>query len=233
MVGEIVRRVSNLTIREAVHKFIAQPLSTIITVGAASDLKPLIAPQVLAKEKDATAFSVAARNNPNSIQAAVENYPIDFVDTERGFSSELCAANIVTNAQGLAKFYDSLLTNDIIIDACHRRLMTETSIQSECDATFLTPSAYGLGVMKSFGKIDEDGSFVLSRSAFGHVGAGGHFAFAEPSCGCSMAFTMRRMSSGLHIDERGKKLITAFYQDLGYEISSDKKSFERKHNATI
>jgi CubicO group peptidase (beta-lactamase class C family) len=51
--------------------------------------------------------------------------------------------------------------------------------------------------------------------AFGHPGAGGNMAFADPQHRMSFAYTMTRMGNGVLLNERGQGLIDAAYRALG------------------
>ena len=59
-------------------------------------------------------------------------------------------------------------------------------------------------------------SVLISEDAFGHVGAGGSFGFADPKCSMSFGYTMNRMGPGLLLNERGQSLVDAVYRTLGY-----------------
>ena len=62
-------------------------------------------------------------------------------------------------------------------------------------------------------------SVLFSEEAFGHVGAGGSFGFADPQAGMSFGYTMNRMGSGASLNERGQSLVDAVYHALGYQSS--------------
>ena len=60
----------------------------------------------------------------------------------------------------------------------------------------------------------EAGRFGPGERSFGHNGAGGSFAFADPDAGLSYGYVMNRMGSYLLMDPRSQRLIDAAYRCL-------------------
>jgi CubicO group peptidase (beta-lactamase class C family) len=59
-------------------------------------------------------------------------------------------------------------------------------------------------------------SVLIAEDAFGHVGAGGSFGFADPTAVMSFGYTMNRMGPGASLNDRGQSLVDATYRSLGY-----------------
>ena len=57
---------------------------------------------------------------------------------------------------------------------------------------------------------------ILSEATFGHPGAGGSIAFADPEARLSFGYTMNKMGPGIGLNERGQSLVDAVYLSLGY-----------------
>ena len=129
------------------------------------------------------------------------------------------AANIVSfsgigSASSLAKFY-GMLANDGVLEG--RRyfssetiaLMT-TALTSGNDRILQIPTAFSAGFMKDSPEASPR-IFGPSASAFGHPGAGGSNAFADPENGISFAYVMNQMEQSLLPNEKSLRLVDAIY----------------------
>ncbi|MDP9097729.1 MAG: beta-lactamase family protein [Verrucomicrobiota bacterium] len=130
------------------------------------------------------------------------------------------AANIVSfsgigSASSLAKFY-SMLANEGLLEG--RRyfspdtiaLMT-TTLTSGIDRILQIPTAFSAGFMKDPPDAPRR-IFGPSSSAFGHPGAGGSNAFADPENGISFAYVMNQMEQSLLPNEKSLRLVDAIYR---------------------
>lgn len=113
----------------------------------------------------------------------------------------------VGSASGLGKFYAMLAQGGTwngreIVPAAVTGLLGETLSEQE-DLVLCTPISFGAGVMKDPlhtspdlppGKLRQH--YGPSLSAFGHPGAGGCLAFADPENQISFAYTMNQMETG-------------------------------------
>ena len=101
--------------------------------------------------------------------------------------------------------------------------MGRVSSSTGRDAVLVMPTRFALGFMKTMDNRQEPAgvqdSVLFSEEAFGHVGAGGSFGFADPKAGMSFGYTMNRMGSGASLNERGQSLVDAVYRALGYQSS--------------
>ena len=120
----------------------------------------------------------------------------------------------IASASGLAKFYAMLATGGNwegrrYFDAKAIALMTST-FASGMDQVFQIPTAFSAGFMK-----DASGSaeriFGPSEPAFGHPGAGGSHAFADPENGIAFAYVMNQMQQSLLPNPKSLRLVSALY----------------------
>jgi CubicO group peptidase (beta-lactamase class C family) len=129
------------------------------------------------------------------------------------------AASIVSfsgigSASSLAKFYGMLATGG---EMEGRRYFTAetiaqmtTPLVSGTDCILQIPTSFSAGFMK-----DPPGAepriFGPSPSAFGHPGAGGSNAFADPENGIGFAYIMNQMEQSLLPNKKSSRLVDALY----------------------
>ena len=91
--------------------------------------------------------------------------------------------------------------------------MTTTLTQGP-DRVLLLDTAFSAGFMRD--PADSDGrklrqNFGRSSGAFGHPGAGGSHAFADPENGLSFAYVMNQMEPGVLPGPKSLRLVEALY----------------------
>jgi CubicO group peptidase (beta-lactamase class C family) len=91
--------------------------------------------------------------------------------------------------------------------------MTRTLAQGP-DKVLLLETAFSAGFMRD--PVGPDGAkqrqtFGPSPSAFGHPGAGGSQAFADPETGISFAYVMNQMEPGVLPNAKSLRLVEALY----------------------
>jgi len=141
----------------------------------------------------------------------------------------------VGSARSLAKFYAMLAnggrTEDRSASAGLRRdkqffsektinWMT-TTVTDGTDRVFQIPTAFSAGFMKDSGLAPEDLTalssqargrlFGTSASSFGHPGAGGSHAFADPENRLAFAYVMNQMEHQVLPNEKSLRLVDAIY----------------------
>lgn len=123
----------------------------------------------------------------------------------------------IASARGLAKFYASLAFPEgeagVIFSPRMRSWMEHPLVQGD-DLVLRETTAFSAGFMKD--PIDPTGKklrtlFGPSRRAFGHPGAGGSLAFADPENGVGFAYVMNQMGTGALPSIRGLSLMRALY----------------------
>ena len=75
---------------------------------------------------------------------------------------------------------------------------------------FGLPSRFGLGYRLT----QPAARYGPNPHAFGHTGAGGSLAFADPDAELGFAYTMNQMGPHILIDSRAVALIDAIYESL-------------------
>jgi CubicO group peptidase (beta-lactamase class C family) len=126
----------------------------------------------------------------------------------------------IGSASSLAKFYAMLAEGGVWDD---RRYFSEASMKwmttrlaQGLDQVLLTETAFSAGFMMD--PVDGNGRkertmMGPSLSAFGHPGAGGSLAFADPENRVSFAYVMNQMESWVLPGKRATTLVEAVYGD--------------------
>ncbi len=150
-------------------------------------------------------------------------------DSRAAHAAEIGAAGGVTNARGLAGMYAPLacggaLNGVELVNSDTLARMAAVSSATGKDAVLVIPTRFALGFMKSMdnrrGPLNLRDSVLISEDAFGHVGAGGSFGFADPPAAMSFGYTMNKMGPGTSLNERGQSLVDAVYRSLGYRSNA-------------
>jgi len=123
----------------------------------------------------------------------------------------------IGNATSLAKFY-AMLANGGELDG--RAFFKEETIRqmttilvSGNDRVFQIPTAFSAGFMKDPPETKRR-LFGPSPLAFGHPGAGGSHAFADPEHGISFAYVMNQMEQSVLPNDKSLRLVEAIYSLL-------------------
>jgi len=142
----------------------------------------------------------------------------------------------IGNASALAKFY-SMLANDGKAEGqtfFSRETLEwmRTTLSDGVDRVFQIPTAFSAGFMKDATKLQgaavssppnserrigkrpslvTSRLFGPSRTSFGHPGAGGSHAFADPENKVAFAYVMNQMEQSLLPNEKSLRLVDAIY----------------------
>jgi hypothetical protein len=128
------------------------------------------------------------------------------------WSASLPSFGGIGNARSLARFYDRLAAGEFFRGPWHEALTRRVS--NGLDLVLQQPSAFSAGFMMD--PLDVSGAkqratFGLSGHAFGHPGAGGSLAVADPDNRIGFAYVMNRMENGVLRESRPARLVRALY----------------------
>jgi CubicO group peptidase (beta-lactamase class C family) len=162
----------------------AQARCAELVPAAAGTPVPEASRPMLAAMGESGSATAAAFGNPPALRGYM-NHP-------RFRAAELPAMNGHATARALAALYGrlavddgSLLAADVLAEA--RRVHSDGP-----DRVLLQDSRFGLGFMRSTPTLPAG----LGPEGFGHAGAGGSLAFADPEARVGFAFLMNRMRPG-------------------------------------
>jgi len=231
LVGEVVRRISGKSLGTFFRDEIATPLGLEFWIGLPDEQQHRVAPLVqwgdgsLTSAQDpAMAELIAQFMGPDTLLGKALGAPsFVFSNAEGGFNNpairaaEIPAANGVTNARSLARFYAGL--TGIVEDGPSEPLLTPDQVAkaselqtSGPDKCLMFETTFGLGFFTSSLFAPYGGA-----SSFGHTGAGGSVGFTDPENGIGFGYVMNKMMQGLNGDPRSGGLIQAVYDAIGVE----------------
>jgi len=140
--------------------------------------------------------------------------PADF-DSSAYRRLEFPAGGAVGNARDIARAYAAFAAREPELGLSPATLEELTRFPAPPsegwhDEVLRVDTAFSLGFARPLNEFQ----FGSSERAFGHPGAGGSFAFADPDRDVSFAYVMNRMGFYLNDDPREKPLRDALYRCL-------------------
>ena len=211
LVGEVIRRVTGMTINEVFQREVVEPLGLDggMFVGAPESVRNLIAPPATNAAKLARTFRMSSwlarfdRFQPLYDAMIVDDY-IDVSLTPRIHDAEIPAATGVFTARSLARMYSALASPDAFDGEpflSPSALATATKVQRQLGADGLQRSGSKVGRDAVIGfpmgwRLGYHGAFTSAGSlpkGFGHFGFGGSGAWADPESGLAMAMVLNQI----------------------------------------
>jgi CubicO group peptidase (beta-lactamase class C family) len=226
LVGEVIRRVSGKNIGRFVADELAAPLGLETYIGLPESKEPRVAPLVeMSLQGDAPApevldamppemrAAVDAFTNPNSLtqKALRVSDPALEWNSRAVHAAEIPAANGISDARSLAKLYAAcigevdgvrILNPDTVADATKE-------VSNGPDKVLFAPTRFGSGFF-----LQSMFSPLYGPNSFGHAGAGGSLAMADPDAGIGYAYVMNKMQANLSGDPRTLGLTAAVKECL-------------------
>ena len=225
LAGELVRRVdpTHRSLGTFVQEEITQRLDIDLWVGLPAEFVKRVSP-ILASQPNldpAVAAMMAQFMGPGTpggdalslngafnAESAAGGLGTNVFNTSRVLAAEIPAANGVSNAPSLAKVYAATMAPidgvQLISDAVRNVARVTVTPENEPDNCLIMPTTFGMGFMTS-------GPFSLfaGPGSYGHPGAGGSVAFAQPERQFSFAYVMNQMANNLAADMRAQALVDA------------------------
>jgi CubicO group peptidase (beta-lactamase class C family) len=219
LIGEVIRRVDGRSPGRFVQEEIAAPLGVEMYVGLPAEHEPRVSDVT-------TQRSTKKESNVDpKVAAMIEKFmgpgtpahdalSLGGVFGEGAFNqprvraAEIPAANGISNARSLATIYAATMQEingtQLLSTAVRDRAARTVTPENEPDKCLILGTTFGMGFMTS-------GPFVpmAGPGSFGHPGAGGSVAFAQPSRDLAFAYVMNAMSANLAGDLRSQALIKA------------------------
>ena len=221
LLDELVRRIDGRTLGDYWREIFAGPLGLDIWIGLPNEENARAATIYAAKASGPpTDPFYRALTIPGTLQRRVFTSPhglhaVSAMNAPENRARSFVSFGGIGSAAALAKFY-GLLANGSELGG--RRFFTgetvaqmTTTLAFGVDRIFGVPTAFSAGFMKD----PPDASrrmFGPSPLAFGHPGAGGSHAFADPENNIAFAYVMNQMEQKILPNEKSLRLVDALYR---------------------
>jgi CubicO group peptidase (beta-lactamase class C family) len=222
LIDELVRRLGGSTVSEYWRSTFADPLRLDIWIGLPESENARVATIYAAKAGGNATPAEFYRDlvTPGTLVRKAFTSPrglhsISAMNTKENRAAQIVSFSGIGSASSLAKFYAMLAIGGELEG---RRYFAQetiaqmtTTLSSGIDRIFQIPTAFSAGFMKDPPETARR-IFGPSRLAFGHPGAGGSYAFADPETGLSFAYVMNQMEQSLLPNEKSWRLVDAIYR---------------------
>jgi CubicO group peptidase (beta-lactamase class C family) len=221
---ECVRRLaSGKTLGETWRNTIAGPLGIDVWIGLpASEFSRVAAvhPGKSSSRPGEEGF-LRAFADPHSLTRRAFSSPfglsaISEMNAPKVWSAGFPAIGAIASARGLAKFYGILANGGGGVISGKVLEWMETAVVDGSDRVLCLPTAFSAGFQKD--PLGAAGRklrhhYGPSARAFGHPGAGGSVAFADPDRRLGFAYVMNLVEPGVMPNARARALVEAAYSD--------------------
>lgn len=224
LADELVRRLTNRPLGEYWRHKIAGPMNLDLWIGLPEEQHGRVAAMLAARSPgDAEDEFSRAMARPDSLTRQAFSTPAgplapSAMNTPAMRAASLPSLGAIGTADSLARFYAMLADGGTwegrrFFSPETLRWMTST-LTSGLDQTLRLPTAFSAGFMRDV--VETNGQkprplFGPARTAFGHPGAGGSLAFADPDHGVGFAYVMNQMEAGVLPRGRALGLVRALY----------------------
>ncbi|WP_369388958.1 serine hydrolase domain-containing protein [Streptomyces sp. CG1] len=201
LTGEVVRRATGRTLQEVYEERVRAPYGTDFFLGLPESEEPRFrSVQPMLPTPEQQVLLAAQPTGPHTLSAIAFNTHVpepgtlaDYVNSRLVRAKGPASAGGVASARGLATMYAAAISE---LDERPPLLKPDTvaevgQIHSVgYDLVARAHKSYGLG----FQATADTWHPILGAGAFGHSGAGGSQAFADPRSGLAYGYTRRRMA---------------------------------------
>ena len=224
LLDEVLRRITGKMLREYWRAHFGDPLGLDVWIGVPPEMVEKVAPVFPTKnalpEDDlfykaflqAGSFTARAFGSPRGLHSVAA------MNAAEARTSSFPAFGGVGTAQSLAKFYAMLACGGELDGVRIFRPETigkmTTTLAQGFDKVLHMDTAFSAGFMRDPVRPDgtkERAIFGPSLRAFGHPGAGGSQAFADPENRISFAYVMNQMEPGVLPNAKSLRLVETLY----------------------
>jgi CubicO group peptidase (beta-lactamase class C family) len=221
LLDELLRRITGKPLSDYWQENFARPLKLDLWIGLPGKENPRVATIYAAKSGKAPEPKqfYLDLTTPDTLARKTFTSPYGLHVISKMNDPAIRAQPIVSfggigSASALAKFY-SMLANNGTLDG--QSFFSEktiawmtTTLSDGIDRVFQIPTAFSAGFMKDSRHAARK-MFRASRISFGHPGAGGSHAFADPENNIAFAYVMNQMEQSLLPNEKSLRLVDTIY----------------------
>ena len=213
LVGEVLRRVTGLTVNEVVQTEIVAPLGLSgMSIGARGEARDHVATLLTSWPDEAKAERMVARlDRFDRFQMPIDAFMVprlwDVVDAGAIYEAEVPAINGCFTARSLAQMYSALALGGTVDGK--RFISVETLRRATTVRTTARDVVIGFPMRWRLGYHMAATSRGVRPHGFGHFGLGGSGAWADPDLELSVAMTCNRMAGTPFGDQRLLKVGSA------------------------
>jgi CubicO group peptidase (beta-lactamase class C family) len=232
LLGELVRRVTGLSLGRFFADEVATPLGLDFWIGLPGDQSTKVAslidgvPDMEALNsvgedvKNLVLQRVAAMCDPSSLMArtlsshgALPTPNAAAWNSPAVHAAEIPAANGITNARSLARMYAATIDSVDGLRLLDDEVLTRArnTYSSGADVVLLTQNKFGLGF-----QLPTTQSPLLGSGSFGHAGAGGALGFADVDTGIAFGYVQNQLTGSLIGDPRTAALIASARKSVAH-----------------
>jgi CubicO group peptidase (beta-lactamase class C family) len=211
LLDEIVRRTTGETLSERWERLFRAPLGLDLWFGLPEHLMESAATVIAPKVPPAPGPFSKAFGDPTSLTRRALSEPggtltPSVMNTPAMRSASLPSLGAIATADSLARFYGMLAGDGHGFFASETLSSMRNTLAKGPDRVLIDKTSFSAGFMTN-----EFGVYGPSHSVFGHPGAGGSIALADPENGFGFAFIPSAMHPGALPGPRSRKLLAALY----------------------
>lgn len=221
LLDELVRRIAGIPLGDYWRRVLADPLDLDIWIGLPESEMHRVADVYAARAGKPPEPPEFYRNlaTPGTLARKVFASPAGLTAVSAMNNSNVRGRSIVSlggiaTADSLAKFYSILPNAGVWQDREFFKPGTIDSMKATLadgvDQVFGIPTAFSAGFMKD-SSATERRMFGAAPWSFGHPGAGGSHAFADPENRLAFAYLMNQMEQSVLPTEKSLRLVRAIY----------------------
>lgn len=218
LIGEVIRRITGMSVGEYFDELIAQPLGVDAWIGLPGDQSSRVAHMLIGPtlaqliDQQTAVLKPGVIDWPHRAMTLGGALPLALIGEDAGFNdpqiqaAEIPGAGAIATARAVATIWSSTFDDshgEPLLDSA--TIQQATAVQTEGPPVYDVPGPWprwGMGF-----QLDSETRRFVTPQGFGHDGAGGQVAFADPSAQIGFAFFTSQME-GIN-DFRGTAIVDA------------------------